>query len=373
MELKPAFCILSAQTGWGGVTPKVIPSLTGLRGMAAVLVVMFHVTMGTRLHLFEAGYLGVDAFFILSGFVLAHVYADKFSSWQPGVYISFLKARIARIWPLHLFMLCVVAVAVFSIPWLRSTYTDADQRFSLSCFGASAFLIQNWFHWLPGCWNTPSWSLSAEWFAYLIFPAVVFMTQRARKPTTSIFLAGVCLLGLCVVMLLKGVSSLNVTGVPGMIRMAGEFCCGCYMYRAVGTGLRTFPVIADFFVLVLLAASLIARNDFLCLFAIALIVLLAAQEQGPVARLFATPFVVFLGEISYSVYLVHWIVLQVANRIATNMMLEGIGFAIWNAAIISLIVVISTITYRFIEIPARAFGRRVGVPRAVAIANTDAI
>ena len=158
-----------------------------------------------------------------------------------------------------------------------------------------------------------------------------------------------------------------------MIRMAAEFCCGCFMYRAVGTGLRVFPAIADVFALVLLAVSLVSGNDFLCLFAIAMIVLLAAQECGPIAGFLAVPFVVFLGEISYSVYLVHWIVLQVANRIATQMMLTGAGFALWSAGIIALVMALSTLTYRFIEIPARAFGRRIGVPRVVAIANTDAI
>jgi peptidoglycan/LPS O-acetylase OafA/YrhL len=355
------------------MTPKVIPSLTGLRGIAAILVVMFHVALGTRLHLFSAGYLGVDAFFILSGFVLAHVYADKFIDWRPGAYISFLKARIARIYPLHLFMLCVVAVAISSLPWLRSSYIDADQRFGLSCFVASALLIQNWFHWMPGCWNTPSWSLSAEWFAYLIFPAVLFLTQRARKPMTSIFLAGLCLLGFSLVMLLKGVSSVDLTGTSGMVRMAAEFSCGCFLYRAVRTGLKTLPAIADIVAVFVLLASAVAGTDFICVFAIALIVLLAAQERGPVALVLATPLAVCLGEISYSVYLVHWIVLQVANRIAAKLMLDGIGFAIWNAGIIALILAISTVTYRFIEIPARAFGKKIGVPRSVAMANTDAI
>jgi peptidoglycan/LPS O-acetylase OafA/YrhL len=355
------------------MTPEAIPSLTGLRGIAAFVVVMFHVALGAQLRLFSAGYLGVDAFFILSGFVLAHVHADKFNNWHPGIYISFLKARVARIYPLHLFMLCVVAAAISSLPWLRSSYIDADQRFGLSCFVASALLIQNWFHWMPGCWNTPSWALSALWFAYLIFPAVLFLTQCARRPMTSIFLAGLCLLGFSLVMLLKGVSSVDVTGTSGMVRMAAEFCCGCFLYRAVRTGLKRLPAIADIVAVIVLLASAVAGTDFICVFAIALIVLLAAQERGPIALVLATPLAVFLGEISYSVYLVHWIVLQVANRIAAKIMLEGIGFAIWNAGVIALILAISTVTYRFIEIPARAFGRKIGVPRAVAIANTDAI
>jgi len=351
----------------------VIPSLTGLRGIAAILVVMFHVELGTRLHLFDAGYLGVDAFFMLSGFVLAHVYADKFSKWNARTYIAFLKARVARIYPLHLFMLCVVAAAIMFIPGLRSSYPDADQRFGLSCFAASALLIQNWFHWMPGCWNTPSWSLSAEWFAYLVFPVLVFATQRARKPMTSILLAGLCLLGLTVVLFLKRVPSMSLEGGPGMVRMAAEFCCGCFIYRAIKSGLKTAPVVMDIVAVIGLCASIVAGNDFLCLFAIGLIVLLAAQERGPVARVLAAQWAVFLGEISYSVYLVHWIVLQVTNRTAESMKLEGAAFALWDLGVIALIVAISTVSYRFVEIPARAFGRKVGVRSATALANTDAI
>ncbi|HKQ45244.1 MAG TPA: hypothetical protein VJS47_07615 [Rhizomicrobium sp.] len=156
-------------------------------------------------------------------------------------------------------------------------------------------------------------------------------------------------------------------------RMAAEFCCGCFIFRAVKTGLKTLPIIADIFALIILSVSIVMGNDFLCLFAIALIVLLAAQERGPIAKALSAPTAVFLGEISYSVYMVHWIMLQVANRIAEKMALTGFGFAAWNVGIIALIMGTSMITYRFIEIPARRFGRKIGVRNAIAAANTDAI
>src|SRR5438874_7436960 len=133
---------------------KLIQGLTGLRGVAACWVVLFHLYSEHGAPL-EGGYLGVDIFFILSGFVLSYVYAQEFQSKSSGAYVAFLTARVARIFPLHLAMLAVLGLIVVWLPGFADAYPKPHERFGLGPFIAAVFLVQNWFHFLPGCWNTP--------------------------------------------------------------------------------------------------------------------------------------------------------------------------------------------------------------------------
>src|ERR1700744_4959496 len=92
--------------------PQDIPALTGLRGVAALWVVLFHMELETPIPIIEKGYLGVDIFFILSGFILMHVYADR----KEFNYNEFVRARLARIYPLHMLSLVVLGIIVCLLP-----------------------------------------------------------------------------------------------------------------------------------------------------------------------------------------------------------------------------------------------------------------
>lgn len=153
-----------------------IKELTGLRGIGALWVVLFHLTFGHDIAIVKLGFLGVDLFFILSGFVLSQV--SKEIIVTPSQYLEFLRQRLTRIYPLHLFVLCALALIVLTVPGFEDRY-DVP-RFEPDAFVASLLLIQNWFYWLPACWNGPSWSLSAEWFAHLTFPICQWLTARWR-------------------------------------------------------------------------------------------------------------------------------------------------------------------------------------------------
>jgi peptidoglycan/LPS O-acetylase OafA/YrhL len=351
---------------------KTIPALTGLRGVAALWVVLFHLMIGGR-SIVTNGYLGVDIFFILSGFVLAHVYADRFRSRGAAVYGSFLKARVARIYPLHLVVLGALVLIVLTVPDFASQYPEPDRRFGAGCLAASAVLLQNWFYWLPMCWNGPSWSLSAEWFAYLLFPIFMLATQYWRRPATALCLAGLCLCGLVLALRMKGVSSTNVQGTPGLVRMSLQFACGCLIFRALRTGLKPLPFLAEIGVLAMFAAALILQNTLLLLISFAAIILLAAQNEGLLAKALSTRIAVLLGEISYSIYLVHWMVLQFLNRMTAKVADDPVHIIIFGVSEVALILALSACTYRLIEVPARAWGRKIGTPTAAVLANADAI
>jgi peptidoglycan/LPS O-acetylase OafA/YrhL len=281
---------------------------------------------------------------------------------------------VARIYPLHLFMLSVVGLVVLILPDFVSRYPLPHQRFGLDSFFASAFLIQNWFYWLPTCWNGPAWSLSAEWLGYIFFPLFVFVTQRWRSARTALCFATLSLVAFIVMMLLRHVHNTGVEGSPGLLRMASEFACGCLLFRAVDVGLKPLPVLAEIIAISLLGiAVLVSDAALLAPFALAMIVLLAAQDRGFLAKGVTSAPVMFLGEISYSIYLVHWIVLQISNWASSKVVLTSHEMVVRDIGVLALIVALSYCTYHFIEIPARAWGRRVGVRPAVAIANADAI
>jgi peptidoglycan/LPS O-acetylase OafA/YrhL len=342
--------------------PRTIPGLTGLRGVAAVWVVLVHMTEGRNdIPIVQNGTLGVDVFFILSGFVLAYVYADKLKATDFRGFLNFLRARVARIYPLHMFTLCIIGLIVLVLPGFASHYPLSDRRFGFDSFIASLFLIQNWGYWLPTCWNTPAWSLSAEWFAYLTFPITLGLTQRSRTVGVPLLLAAASLAAFIALMNLKGVGTPGVTGDPGMVRMLSEFACGCLLFRATANGLGPLPRLADAGAVTLLLVSVLwSKLIFLSLPAIALVVLLTAQNEGWIARGLSIRPVVFLGEISFSIYMVHWIMIQIANWTMPSVQLNTPGIIMFYIALLSAILVFSMLTYRLIELPARAWGRSVG-------------
>src|SRR5258708_3639584 len=187
-----------------------IPALTGLRGVAALWVVFFHLTVG--IPLLQHGYLGVDVFFLLICYLLAYFYASNLP--DAADYVSFIRARVARIYPMHLTALCVLALMVVTLPGFAEHYPQPEQRWGFGPFVASLLLVQNWAYFLPTSWNTPSWSLSAEWFAYLLFPMFVFATQWQRSIIAPLLLAGSLLLVLFGAFALRGLHVLNGYAVP---------------------------------------------------------------------------------------------------------------------------------------------------------------
>ena len=340
-----------------------IPSLTGLRGVAALWVVFFHMADNAPIPVIRFGYMGVDIFFILSGFVLSYVYARKFTIRDFRSYSNFIQARIARIYPLHLVTLFTLGVIVLCAPEHFMRYPTPEQRWGIGSFFASIFLIQNWAHWLPTCWNTPSWSLSAEFFAYLIFPVFLGVTQRWQGTKIPLMFAFGSLLLFQLFMRTKGINGGNVTGTPGMLRMVFEFACGCLLYRAISNGLQPLPLVADLVAVGLLLASfLIEGADFLALPAFAVIVLLAAQDRNLIACCLSVAPIVFLGEISYSVYLVHWIILQLWKWLWAGTPLNALDEIAWGGGFLAVVLLVATVTFHVQ--PARRWGRSLSLRRA---------
>lgn len=361
--------------------PAVIHSLTSLRYIAAVWVVFFHFKQYfpqsglESLPLLQLGYLGVDFFFILSGFVLAHVYLDKIAARRFD-YWGFVVRRFARVYPMHLlclFLTIVLGVVAARLGWQfavwdPTTFLGADRGETIRALFANVTLIHAWGATKGLTFNLPSWSISAEWFAYLLFPAVVLAVGQRRLPSVLAVVASlVFLVGLALAheILLRR-SLFETTWNMGVLRILPEFTLGVALRHWGGVftlGPRMarpafFASCALLVVLLMVQAPALAA-----VLVLALIVLLAADAErqsglGPMCH----PFPVLLGEVSYSVYMLHFPIgvalldFGLRSQSAAAMPL-AIGLIV---ATIVLITVLSWLSHRFFEIPARELLIRAG-------------
>jgi peptidoglycan/LPS O-acetylase OafA/YrhL len=338
-----------------------MPALTALRGVGAAWVFAFHLLLGVAPWPISHGYLGVDMFFILSGFILSHVYLDRLKRFSSSGCKHFLLVRLARIYPLHVVCLGLIALVVVSLPGFAERYPHGQALFSASALIASLLLIQNWFYWPPDCWNNPAWSLSAEWFLYLAFPFLAVALRYVRTPRFALWLGAACLVGLATTLAFRGIS-LNVTGTPGMLRAGCEFLSGCLVQKAFGLGVRLRHPVALIVALAFIAMTSLTylhpSFDVLAPFGFSILILIAADRESRVGAWLGIRPLVFLGEISYSLYLIHWIVIQVANWMRIHRYVNSSGVLI-DFGIVTVVFVLAIALYFAVERPARAWGRRV--------------
>jgi peptidoglycan/LPS O-acetylase OafA/YrhL len=222
-----------------------LQSLTPLRGIAAIWVICFHYVVvyfsafrpEQFSWIFNKGYLAVDMFFMLSGFVLSHVYWRTFASDvadHPRSYWSFIGTRIARLYPLHLFNLCQFLVAALAFGFYQ--YYSAGKFNSMPIHGARSLtaLLAN-VAMLQGlkaselAWNYPAWSISVEFFAYFLFPLALPIVAQADGRTKSLLVVG-ALSALCLFAYLGGGDFNQWDGPITLLRRLPEFILGTLSY-----------------------------------------------------------------------------------------------------------------------------------------------
>ncbi|MDX3910734.1 MAG: acyltransferase [Sphingobium sp.] len=208
-------------------------SLTAARGLAAWLVVLYHIRSGADwapLWLLEAaskGYLAVDFFFLLSGFVIyLSAHRTMLREGQAAI-LPFLGRRFARIYPLYGFMLALTVLFVLALQ-LTGGSTEGYPWRELPLHIA---MMQNWGLTELLAWNHPAWSISAESAAYLLFPLLVLRTPIARANRTSLLGAMILTLGLLGLILTGNGESTLGGYIPqfGLIRCLTEFACGAML------------------------------------------------------------------------------------------------------------------------------------------------
>ena len=337
-----------------------LPGLTGIRGFGACAVFAFHATdVHSKPLVLAGGYLGVDLFFLLSGFVLAHAYRDQVR-WTASELQHFARHRMVRIFPLHLATLAAVVAVVVAWPGFADSFGQREQRFGLLSLAASVLLIQNWAYFLPGAWNTPTWSLSAEWGGYLVLPLLLLVVRRVptRLALIACYAALVVFLG---AMAVKQVESLDLMGTPGMVRMLCEISAGCLLHRSWQGGVRANDPLSLAAVVACFFGTLPPLNS-LAILAMPIIILAAADEVTLIGRFMSSRPMLFLGEVSFSIYLTHWLIIQSANRLVP-VPVDSLLAAVRIASIGAVVLGVSFVTYRLIEKPSRRLARAGATPK----------
>jgi peptidoglycan/LPS O-acetylase OafA/YrhL len=350
--------------------PKDLKQLTSLRFFAAMWVVLYHFWPSLGLAapaVVGKGYLGVELFFVLSGFIIHHVYLEAFGAGRFR-YGPFLWARLSRIYPLHLATLVSLGVLAGGAAVLG--LSAGDKLLVWPSLIPHLLLIQAWGFAPLGGWNHPSWSISAEWFAYLLFPAFATLAWRLRaRPGLAVAAAA----GLTVALQeifrrLTGFPLTHATYLWGALRIVPCFALGAavhLLWRA--SPLKTRPGAGAFTLAALALAGAcvgIGAPDWAAVLAFgALIYGLACLSSAGGRRLTAPAFV-YLGEVSFAVYMVciPWKLL-VANGAHKLLHLQGdiLPLPVW-LAMLGGVIPAAMIAHHLVERPARAAMRRRGVP-----------
>jgi peptidoglycan/LPS O-acetylase OafA/YrhL len=390
-----------------------IPSLTGLRFVAALCIVLTHAipkiaplqSPDLLVKLASQLAVGMSLFFVLSGFVIYYNYSNTIGS-KAGLY-NFLVARFARLYPLYFVFVCYGL--------LIKQYHYQLAATSLAALPYYATLTQSWIY-LPignasliyqfGEISSIAWSVSTEWFFYLVFPVACIAVSSPATPGRTLWAAtGLTVVAYTLMLtLMSNKSVIDSYGAAAFGPVAANWPHSFYrwlMYFSPYTRIFEFLIgclCASVFMKLaappscaeerlgrwLTAGSLlaIAATHWLMFgfesdapwyeavqglhmnfgFApfLAILIFCCARYQNPVSRLLAAPVPVLCGEASYSLYLVHPIVVNAfryeAEIITTSRI--AVGAMLQLVVVIAVSIGFSLVTWFVIEVPARRWIRR---------------
>jgi peptidoglycan/LPS O-acetylase OafA/YrhL len=337
-----------------------IRALTSIRGIAAWWVVIYHFrdalpqgVPAAFVSFAASGYMAVDLFFELSGFVIALNYFGHFETYAPRRHLGFLGLRIARIYPLHAFMLLLFLLNPLSLKLFSTSGTIGDQ-YGFDYYFLSVVLMQNWGITRDLGWNVPAWSISTEWFAYLIFPALVwFFRHSVRDRATTLALLAMLLVVLAGCAHAAGGLGDNIPTF-GLLRCLLEFCIGICLYRLqqhrpphAATSRMSFLLALLCFV----GFAVFSLPDYAIMpLGFALLIYALLDENRLPARLLRARVFEWLGLVSYSTYLVHYFAKDWVKFLTPEARLTtGIPFLAYVVAVF----VASPLLYYFVEVPGR--------------------
>jgi peptidoglycan/LPS O-acetylase OafA/YrhL len=370
--------------------------LDSWRGVCAMIVVVYHFTAKSHLlflPFFRNGWIFVDFFFVLSGFVITHAYQHHLKS--PNELLAFAIRRFGRIWPLHAAMLVPFLLTESLKLLLTAKGFSADRapftgEMSIPGLVANIFLVQSMGVLTYPSWNIPSWSISVEYWTYIVFAIAVFATARAERPRFWNALLLTVIIAFSFIVMIVYAKTLHTNLTFGIFRCLLGFIGGHFAYQLWRrlSGLRGSTTIELLAVLLVLLFVIYLANglfSFLAPVVFGGAVIVFAHERGALSHLMRTRFFAMLGKLSYSIYMTHWFlhdafrkVLNVAEQktgIAFNAPMQptvarGLvttKMAVWGGPFfadlllvlfLALVIGVSAVTFRFIEKPGqRIFGR----------------
>lgn len=355
-----------------------IKPLTSLRGIAAMAVVMQHFSATAQVlcrttipSLVPHGYVAVDFFFVLSGFIMCYTYLDSFRPVSWAALRSFLVKRVARLMPLHSFAVC--AVLLLSLLSIAASGHNIFVDFTPQPFDIAGNLLMLQGLGIGRNLNGPSWSVSAEFAAYFLFPLFVLGMFEWGRVVRGVMLAVALSMVFYIASLHPRLGLGSEDPAHAVFRCFGEFILGMAAYRLYLTP-RIADRLADDRVCAALllgaVVSLVLRLDLPAALLFPFIVAGVAGNTGTVARLLAHPVPYFLGVVSYSIYLIHGLFRPLELALVQSLHPTPIGpvssLALALAGSLS-VVPFAWLTFTYVERPARGVIRHIGRRAAVKV------
>jgi len=383
---------------------KTIKSLEGIRGLAAIIVTLHHFGAAWYLRPIEYGYLFVDLFFVLSGFVVTLAYSSRLTS---GAQLRpFLIRRFGRLYPLMIFSTVLFVLAFNAAIFAKHTIVDIGYTHLFKNPDALAYMVpqfseligtatfmqgMGWFN--KQILNYVSWSISAEFYTYLLFAAVCIGFSGRWRLLVSALLSVV---GIAVAawtsLTVHDCLSINacyaVTYDFGFFRCMGSFFLGALAFHAsrkvtfneTTAQIGALGALFAFFALIRAFPLLAIGFPLLCAF----IIITISKDKGFLADFLNRKPMQVLGQRSFSIYMLHPIILLLLGPLPAvishtvdplkNTVFTIVGLGIY----LTLIIVVAGWSYAKIETPSRdwfnrlARGRQDGTPAAIAAHDVPA-
>jgi peptidoglycan/LPS O-acetylase OafA/YrhL len=361
-------------------------SLEAFRGLAALMVVLYHSRFygqTSAVSFVSNSFLFVDFFFLLSGFVMAHSYLERIG--RDITLRKFVLLRFGRLYPLHLFTLLLwvpyVAVKVL-LHHCGIGDTDPSESNNTFTFLSNVFLVQSFDGYYPLSWNFPSWSISAEFYTYVLFFIFIYATLKLFS-ARGVRTAGVLALSLGGYAMAWLVEDQGIEVF--LFQCIGGFFAGILIFlvyqRVRPSPLRYGAATAVELLTVVFMIWCVTNNHgqgfrgnsffYLCIVSFVAVIYCFVVQRGWLSGLLSRPLFQFIGKLSYSIYMLHAIVLAMTENLFVYVLkfhktsFEGAANVIVfkaanvvNVALIVVVIVVSALTYRFVELPWRTRFKR---------------
>ncbi|KXI28266.1 acyltransferase family protein [Paraglaciecola hydrolytica] len=345
--------------------------LESLRGLAALLVVLYHcqIKVGNfSFQFIQNSYLFVDFFFVLSGFVMSLAYGVRIHNGFP--FKAYIIARLGRLYPLHITILLVWLVyltfkqILFVYGFGGSEQFDENNNFV--SFVTHVFFIQSFGINDGNSWNVPSWSISSEFFAYVFFFIFSLYIDKKSKIIPCIIVSVTAYAFL----ISLGRDSLNITHDYGGIRCIGAFYLGVILHRIQDSiqeeswSIKYIQLLelltVTFLVTTVSLASISPYSFVLALLAFMFaIFVFSSKKDGVIGSILNKQILRLIGLWSYSIYMIHSIMISVTQLILEYIFdlvvseFNPFRSVLFSLFVMSITVVFASLTYKFIEVPFR--------------------
>jgi peptidoglycan/LPS O-acetylase OafA/YrhL len=353
------------------MSEKYRPDIDGLRAIAIVPVVLFHADLPG----FGGGFIGVDVFYVISGYLITRIIVDEIDETGSFSFIKFYERRVRRLFPALAVMMAVTSVIAFFVLLPVALENYGKSAVAASLFSANFFFWKTSGYFGPAADRLPllhTWSLAVEEQFYLLFPPfLIFVTRWSKKAVVPAIVIG-AVLSLAANVLATSHHPFDTFYLPqyraweldlGALITLGVFPSVTNAVARTGLAALGLGMIAWSILFYSTATPYPGIAAVLPCAGAALLIHSGQSGPSPIRALLSLPLLVGIGLISYSLYLWHWPLIVFAKYAS----FYGLSLAM-RLSLVTIAVVLAAISWRFVEMPIRRRNLFAARPRLFAAA-----